>query len=158
MITDQWQIQRVCTMKSLRIPKTVNYDNEHRTAHYMMLKFLSSVLIIQCCVALYWLWRPTCSNSNLLESWAWKKSSIISVLHNNTCRYFVDIWGHFFLMLKWCPKRWYISRCCGSLKCVTFSLFIKIDNIHKCRSTYFAMAMHTRFLQGHHVHMLILVC
>ncbi len=89
-----------CTVKSLhRISKTINYDNEHRTAQYVTSKFLSSVdrLFGAVCGALYWLWRPTCSNSNLLEAWTWKKSWVISILHaNNTCRYFVDIWGYFF--------------------------------------------------------------
>ena len=39
---------------------------------------------------------------HLLEAWAWNKSWIINVLHANNTKYF-------FVMLKWCPKSWYIT-------------------------------------------------
>ncbi len=103
-----WHFVHQSTLSKLyTVLQDINYDNEHHTVHYVTSKFFSFVDLLfgAVCGALCWLWRPTCSNSNLLEARAWKIHELsLYCMLLKLAHYFVDIWRFFFVMLKWCPK------------------------------------------------------
>ena len=79
---------RCSTVKSLnRIWAIINYDNEHRRAHYVTSKFLLSVDQI---FGVMYLEPQLARYLSVKEI-----TNYLSIHAYNTCRYFVDIWGYF---------------------------------------------------------------